>query len=84
MIDEMVARNLLEKAQPRANRIKEVLDESDEFRTMEDKPLTIAAIVFAVSMAKLTGLSTTDLLSFIAYASTQITIELTKPSGEPS
>ena len=68
MIDEVVAQNLMEKAQPRANRINEVLLEADDLRELDDKPMAVAALLYAVGMAKLTKLELEDFTSLAIYA----------------
>lgn len=56
---------MLEAAQPHANRINEVTTEADDLRTMSDEQMAVAALVYAVSLAKLTDL---DLDQFIMLA----------------
>jgi hypothetical protein len=68
MIDELVAQSLIEKAQPRANRINDVLNESDDLRELPDRQMAIASLLFAVGMAKLTKLDLEDFVGLAAYA----------------
>jgi hypothetical protein len=68
MIDEIVAQSLIEKAQPRANRINEVLNEADDLRTLDDKHIAIAALLYAVGMARLTQLDLEDFTALAVYA----------------
>jgi hypothetical protein len=67
VIDEVVARNLLEKATPRANRINQVLLEAADLRELRDEQMTIAALVYAVNLAKLTNLNVSDFISLCAF-----------------
>jgi len=68
MIDEVVASNLLVMAEPRANRINEVLNAADDLRTLDDKQMVVAAILFAVGLAKFTSLDLEDFVALSAHA----------------
>lgn len=80
--EAVVAQQLMEKAQPRANRINEILNEDDEMRALDDRPMTIAALLFAVSMAKMTGLNMKDLTSLLVYAYIHVNVERKEPDAE--